>query len=211
MRGTSEFLYENDGDPGLIPAGAGNITPLGILCSYLWGSSPQVRGTSLPVRPLHASRRLIPAGAGNMRPRTSPRRYAGAHPRRCGEHLRTDSVTDFSPGSSPQVRGTSEFFDQHNRYAGLIPAGAGNIVIQDAKSAALRAHPRRCGEHPRSRRRHSHDRGLIPAGAGNIVIQDAKSAALRGSSPQVRGTSPALQRSPLPAGLIPAGAGNIGE
>ena len=70
----------------LIPAGAGNIRAGRYNCSVIeahprrcgehsrelnlvhdqTGSSPQVRGTLLPVRPRGLQRGLIPAGAGNM-------------------------------------------------------------------------------------------------------------------------------------------------
>ena len=72
--------------------------------------------------------------------------------------------------------------------AGLIPAGAGNILLQIALSVGIRAHPRGCGEH------------IVTFG---VVIRNP------GSSPRVRGTCYQYLNQVRPVGLIPAGAGNI--
>ena len=71
---------------------------------------------------------------------------------------------------------------------GLIPAGAGNIVLFRLPSIGIGAHPRGCGEHQYS----EYPRGRT-----------------LGSSPRVRGTYSLFDRETVRAGLIPAGAGNM--
>jgi hypothetical protein len=51
------------------------------------------------------------------------------HPRMCGEHTSTPSITIPSPGSSPHVRGTLLFFFVCHGLLRFIPACAGNTVI----------------------------------------------------------------------------------
>ena len=92
---------------GLIPAGAGNIEGDSDDLDPREGSSPQVRGTSIPGPQTALCRGLIPAGAGNMPWRAARVRSTGAHPRRCGEHVRRQDCRGGCRGSSPQVRGTS--------------------------------------------------------------------------------------------------------
>ena len=174
--------------PGLIPAGAGNISVITLAgvgnrahprrCgehSMTWlggvslsGSSPQVRGTFQPAGLALTNSGLIPAGAGNIPTRRARLDEFGAHP--------------------PQVRGTCLRRRGTWRIAGLIPAGAGNMTVWAEIAGTVGAHPRRCGEHRRENR---------------------FCMSLMGSSPQVRGTF----ASPIPhrglSGLIPAGAGNI--
>ena len=152
------------------------------------GSSPQVRGT-YPIDFVDAERiRLIPAGAGNIRHTHNRLGLPRAHPRRCGEHTVTITGSNDDQGSSPQVRGT---YGRHCRRvlgAGLIPAGAGNIIPPLRSRGSPGAHPRRCGEH---------DEVAVARGAGT------------GSSPQVRGTLVRSARESPCQRLIPAGAGNM--
>ena len=126
VRGTSQQPNWKPESTGLIPAGAGNMTP-----SLRWarpgrahprrcgehqevvsevtpleGSSPQVRGTSALYAEPRLRDGLIPAGAGNIHVSPAPQPRAEAHPRRCGEHLVAVDAVHGCSGSSPQVRGT---------------------------------------------------------------------------------------------------------
>ena len=152
------------------------------------GSSPRVRGT-YPSRSrpgFHAG--LIPAGAGNMQRVTQQQLITRGHPRGCGEHYQPAGVVHADEGSSPRVRGTWVFPTRRRRAWGLIPAGAGNIVVMASSCACVGAHPRGCGEH------------VASSSAGQYIS---------GSSPQVRGTFfEPIGLAPA-RGLIPAGAGNI--
>ena len=152
---------------GLIPAGAGNIHPLANLVAGMrahprgcgehprkkcregntQGSSPRVRGTCpMPKSNLRSSG-LIPAGAGNIRTAKQTARSARAHPRGCGEHLASLRRLRVWRGSSPRVRGTWQLLRSTASNPGLIPAGAGNIVLSRLLSIGTGAHPRGCGEH----------------------------------------------------------------
>ena len=154
------------------------------------GSSPQVRGTSSPSGAPARSPGLIPAGAGNIAARTCASRASRAHPRRCGEHPLLVLPDGVAQGSSPQVRGTWVACLELVQGLGLIPAGAGNMTHPQSQDRAMRAHPRRCGEHSEG------------------IKQDAT---VTGSSPQVRGTFARRCAASTLMGLIPAGAGNIVE
>ena len=112
----------------------------------------------------------------------------GAHPRGCGEHDRKRFLKMFEEGSSPRVRGTLLALFGWGDGDGLIPAGAGNMLVRGSQASRRRAHPRGCGEH---------------GDDGSLLLEQ------RGSSPRVRGTSPIPRTSLQYRGLIPAGAGNI--
>ena len=77
----------------------------------------------------HSLQGLIPAGAGNILILVHLLTLVRAHPRGCGEHgVRMVKVL-FNQGSSPRVRGTWRVLHKERGGYGLIPAGAGNILI----------------------------------------------------------------------------------
>ena len=90
-------------------------------------------------------------------------------------------------GSSPLARGTPAFALWGLLNTGLIPARAGNTLVQDFYAILDGAHPRSRGEHNRALR----------------VL-----AAPSGSSPLARGTLTASFLANYRVGLIPARAGN---
>ena len=106
VRGTSRLRERAARDRGLTPAGAGNIVR---------------RGRGGRRTPAH------PAGAGNMRAAAETPRKAGS-PRRCGEHPLRRRRGELTPGSPPQVRGTSHAPLARRTRHGLTPAGAGNMT-----------------------------------------------------------------------------------
>ena len=127
VRGTSCVSAFSCGCAGLIPAGAGNITPSEAPknrprahprgCGEheensggggkTAGSSPRVRGTCKVIILETDPSGLIPAGAGNMFGLVSMMPLIRAHPRGCGEHKIIINVYGIQEGSSPRVRGTS--------------------------------------------------------------------------------------------------------
>ena len=135
---------------GLIPAGAGQMDtsfpsrcrkrahPRRCGADFLYscrvtppvGSSPQVRGrfASSVFDTGHIG--LIPAGAGQIDGaiRSNPAR--GAHPRRCGADPRASCRKSVIFGSSPQVRGRCGIMRAPLRVVGLIPAGAGQMLVR---------------------------------------------------------------------------------
>ena len=152
------------------------------------GSSPQVRGRSHRGAVSWGLGGLIPAGAGQI-PRRGPNQFAvPAHPRRCGADLMTYRKTGVRMGSSPQVRGRWRSKDRAHTSCGLIPAGAGQILVCSSGGTGPRAHPRRCG-------------------ADALTTKTRR--LLDGSSPQVRGRLIVNGWELAVRRLIPAGAGQM--
>ena len=72
---------------------------------------------------------IIPADAGNThRPAGSAWPYED-HPRGCGEHDHSETMLMISPGSSPRMRGTPVVHADMGQNVGIIPADAGNTLI----------------------------------------------------------------------------------
>ena len=133
------------------------------------GSSPRVRGTPAALLGSDQHRGIIPACAGNTEYRDHRQSRRRDHPRVCGEHPRSSSLTMPPAGSSPRVRGTLHVHDVRGGLRGIIPACAGNTTGSFPPAWCRWDHPRVCGEHVFT------IPGHIPAW---------------GSSPRVRGTLP---------------------
>ena len=127
MRGTLRPQGRDAACPGIIPAYAGNTSPVPQSNSSASGSSPRMRGTLHSRNFITQLTGIIPAYAGNtfrpvmvgVRPRD--------HPRVCGEHEPlVPSVCDVL-GSSPRMRGTQ--------------------TIPMKTIWRIGDHPRVCGEH----------------------------------------------------------------
>ena len=151
-----------------------------------WGSSPRVRGKRATYPVVQYPQRLIPACAGKTTIPVMPGRPSGAHPRVCGENGSDLAAWRRSFGSSPRVRGKPSGCSDCLCDRGLIPACAGKTSCDPSRCAALRAHPRVCGENGRPRR-------------------FSRKAA--GSSPRVRGKRARNMVAVSPSRLIPACAG----
>ena len=132
-----------------------------------FGSSPHVRGTSVPLEAIVKRGRFIPARAGNISRPDERLRADPVHPRTCGEHCvpRLDGLLLL--GSSPHVRGTWSRIITDVRILRFIPARAGNIHGVPPFFSFRSVHPRTCGEHSYSA---------------------ASTFSWAGSSPHVRGT-----------------------
>ena len=148
VRGTPLDRVEDVADRGIIPACAGNTLPMPWR-GRLWrdhprvcgehrqvvrhrhdalGSSPRVRGTrsSDSAQPLRVG--IIPACAGNTILLVREVERERDHPRVCGEHDEGRADIKKPSGSSPRVRGTLLLFIDGLRFAGIIPACAGNTL-----------------------------------------------------------------------------------
>ena len=138
------------------------------------GSSPRVRGASVP-RGLRAGRSgIIPACAGSIANQSRRVMPVWDHPRVCGEHQLAFAGLGRTVGSSPRVRGASGGYVARNLFIRIIPACAGSIVTITGTLRLRTDHPRVCGEHS--------PRCTTPAGS-------------YGSSPRVRGAClPAFDR-----------------
>ena len=165
VRGTFLETRNFDTLAGIIPAGAGHLSPPdhpGVRrgdhprrCGALYGvfgsvggaagSSPQVRGTYRVGSVFCRCDRIIPAGAGHLSPASMGSMISRDHPRRCGALGCLGHYERGRVGSSPQVRGTSYPLRLPAKCIRIIPAGAGHFIHLDNKIRYSWDHPRRCG------------------------------------------------------------------
>ena len=201
------MAFDQDPEPGIIPALAGNTPYLThgrsrcrdhpracgehVMCDVeertCLGSSPRLRGTPFSVPRLDCCQGIIPALAGNTCPRNSVRTCSGDHPRACGEHIGLSGTCNCFQGSSPRLRGTPGRAAAPRVRDGIIPALAGNTSVTSHRRTCPRDPPRACGEH--------------------YPTVD-KVLPLTGSSPRLRGTLRARPSAARRFGIIPALAGN---
>ena len=131
------------------------------------GSSPRMRGTLIPHLRRAGRTGIIPAYAGNTIRAGPPLPEHRDHPRVCGEHLSSVTMTTRTVGSSPRMRGTltantqpARAFGSSPRMRGtrecrtrhavplrIIPAYAGNTKPVWRTPRGIWDHPRVCGEH----------------------------------------------------------------
>ena len=111
------------------------------------GSSPLARGTQVVVVVEFGVGGLIPARAGNTDRLDATGHMMRAHPRSRGEHSYSFCCRFSGRGSSPLARGTQAAAVVNNAPAGLIPARAGNTLIDLPAQRTTGAHPRSRGEH----------------------------------------------------------------
>ena len=130
---------------------------------------------------------IIPAYAGNTCHLVGAAGLFEDHPRVCGEHRHRAAIAGRAQGSSPRMRGTR--VEPHHRGlgGGIIPAYAGNTILEARSRNEDRDHPRVCGEH---------------------IFNEHVGGFRWGSSPRMRGTL--MAKHPLQSldGIIPAYAGN---
>ena len=152
---------------GIIPACAGNTSQLSTYAMSTWdhprvcgehaiasvydesipGSSPRVRGTLCRPSRYRPDPGIIPACAGNTLSSRTWRRRTRDHPRVCGEHSTPKRLCVCDSGSSPRVRGTLHAEKALRVRHGIIPACAGNTIVENVVEELSRDHPRVCGEH----------------------------------------------------------------
>ena len=207
MRGTLDQAAGQVDAERIIPAHAGNTPPCVVagrrpadhpracgehnryICEFCnaRGSSPRMRGTHHRDRGKLPLSRIIPAHAGNTNARCWPPTTTPDHPRACGEHDASVTVTLPLAGSSPRMRGTRMNPMALADTDRIIPAHAGNTarILPMARSPS--DHPRACGEHSGGHAAGSRDHG---------------------SSPRMRGTRGIGLAGTAPRRIIPAHAGN---
>ena len=207
MRGTLDRADHIERIRGIIPAHAGNTTPMIPRISQAWdhpracgehdcvpldfpldsGSSPRMRGTpSFPTN-VRGCIGIIPAHAGNTLYRMLVSERDWNHPRACGEHEISVLILRLSQGSSPRMRGTPKESAFSRLHTGIIPAHAGNTLVAFSGNSTCRDHPRACGEH---------------------AVEKLCEERCRGSSPRMRGTPFLSERIGAFMRIIPAHAGN---
>jgi len=197
-----------DSQSWFIPARAGNMKMQAKEFGAVNGSSPLVRGTFAVSAGLSTYMRFIPARAGNICWCSGKSWYDSVHPRSCGEHAMPAALTASNTGSSPLVRGTCWYLQEHCCCTRFIPARAGNICLTTPFDNGL------IGSSPLVRGTFCHrtpdttQTRFIPARAGNIIATRKAISSLTvhprscgehlpvarslfpdsGSSPLVRGT-----------------------
>ena len=127
------------------PRGCGADTSPYRMGRFARGSSPRVRGRFRCGDGVGEQHRLIPAGAGQIHYLRAWHIPTWAHPRGCGADVIDCHPRDRERGSSPRVRGRCRQRDATAARAGLIPAGAGQIVGPLTRYRLNGAHPRGCG------------------------------------------------------------------
>ena len=247
MRGKLEGVQRIRASVRLIPAHAGKTERLGFRYIDFWahpracgenrpsasleriraGSSPRMRGKRGNSVRLSPAFGLIPAHAGKTLPGAQRSRSGRAHPRACGENIKTLRQTGACGGSSPRMRGklfyswsTIEDHVAHPRACGE------NLIIPDTHATYNGSSPRMRGKRVLVDA-HARATGLIPAHAGKTAYsrsgsmmmtahpracgENGKNALLEmrelGSSPRMRGKLSLFDPNIPNVGLIPAHAG----
>ena len=108
------------------------------------------------------------------------------HPRVCGEKTSLTFTACSPMGSPPRMRGKGQSLPRDHPQSGITPAYAGKSSAVPQMPAAVRDHPRVCGEKVR---------------AGALVCHKP------GSPPRMRGKGPWVSVSDVPVGITPAYAG----
>ena len=150
------------------------------------GSPPRVRGKAPGGDVFAGAERITPARAGKRHLLHGRSRAGRDHPRACGEKSTNRRAAFDTWGSPPRVRGKVKRRGGPGRAARITPARAGKRRLSAHGRAALRDHPRACGE-KRPRRRHALRR--------------------QGSPPRVRGKELHSSSRCVSVGITPARAG----
>ena len=173
--------------PGIIPACAGNTKTLMYAFARL-RDHPRMRGEH-PLETFADRMKLgsSPHARGTLAQFSLLCIVSRDHPRMRGEHLSHENYLRSRGGSSPHARGTLTPETPDGLITGIIPACAGNTMINPLEFSNDGDHPRMRGEHDVIRWR---------------VIDG------EGSSPHARGTPHHVDHGAPELGIIPACAGN---
>ncbi len=114
-------------------------------------------------------------------------RNAAVYPRWRGEHDKSLTKNNSTPGLSPLARGTHHYFGKSVIKNRFIPAGAGNTYRSNGRNTEFSVYPRWRGEHSTTENLYESNSGLSPLARGTLAKQTSGYAWCR---------------------FIPAGAGN---
>ena len=89
---------------------------------------------------------ITPAYAGKSSGTVRGTLRSRDHPRLCGEKIVSNGRSIDAPGSPPPMRGKAQFLNIHLQNYRITPAYAGKSFQSDRPKAAVRDHPRLCGE-----------------------------------------------------------------
>ena len=110
------------------------------------GSPPPMRGKGDTSGVRYVGRGITPAHAGKSIYALRGARFAGDHPRPCGEKVPFLTAPYTSRGSPPPMRGKGGTSDSLAVCHGITPAHAGKSSSDAYCSSCRRDHPRPCGE-----------------------------------------------------------------
>ncbi len=113
--------------------------------------------------------RFIPAGAGNTGVIPIAARNAAVYPRWRGEHDKSLTKNNSTPGLSPLARGTHHYFGKSVIKNRFIPAGAGNTYRSNGRNTEFSVYPRWRGEHFTTIGGHATAHGLSPLARGTQI------------------------------------------
>lgn len=111
------------------------------------GSSPLARGILVIFQRRRMLIRIIPACAGNTIACLYSRSPSRDHPRLRGEYQSPQHIRCVEIGSSPPARGIRKLNCSCNSCYRIIPACAGNTLLNHDHRQDLRDHPRLRGEY----------------------------------------------------------------
>ncbi len=170
------------------------------------GLSPPMRGKLVRVHDHPPGRRSIPAHAGETAPRSPRTITRSVYPRPCGGNCPFAPIVLATHGLSPPMRGKLTLPASSRRYAGSIPAHAGETGAACAICNPSRVYPRPCGGNNGLSPRLSQVRGLSPPMRGKLVTQ-VGGYARAGSIPAHAGETRVRSRPPSAAGVYPRPCG----
>ena len=133
------------------------------------GLSPRVRGNLGPRHRVGNRRGSIPACAGEPRAHRAARETNGVYPRVCGGTGSAPFAGLPIGGLSPRVRGNQTGQASDHRWAGSIPACAGEPSLRSRPPACYGVYPRVCGGTSTSCGRVGPVPGLSPRVRGNPI------------------------------------------
>ena len=134
----------------------------------VFGSSPRMRGKRLLQGVLVVIGRIIPAHAGQTTRPNGRGSHAPDHPRACGANLLLRKGAEFSPGSSPRMRGKPAVHPLAQGASRIIPAHAGQTTHEATAITLWPDHPRACGANRAGRESHPPPPGSSPRMRGKL-------------------------------------------
>ncbi len=96
-------------------------------------------------------------------------RNAAVYPRWRGEHDKSLTKNNSTPGLSPLARGTHHYFGKSVIKNRFIPAGAGNTYRSNGRNTEFSVYPRWRGEHFTTIGGHATAHGLSPLARGTQI------------------------------------------
>ena len=95
-------------------------------------------------------------------------RNAAVYPRWRGEHDKSLTKNNSTPGLSPLARGTHHYFGKSVIKNRFIPAGAGNTYRSNGRNTEFSVYPRWRGEHSTTENLYESNSGLSPLARGTL-------------------------------------------